>query len=303
MTLTAMWARGILFLFWMASSSGAEPVTKQICGVTLLPNGEQAQNCLEATWNRPTADLQITPPFVVAGGQAKVHWTSTGANSCTLTFPGGSAEGISHEGLTVVANAKTTFTLNCQGPGGSATDTVDLNLCSGNAATMDLDTCAKLPTGGTQIYKTANACPNGSVVVIVDDGPNASGKDLMTCCPVSSGVLTSFLAEKNVQRADKCLSSEVATGIKTPKIPLCTKLHSDFQLSVPVKINFVKKATASGKIKALADQFASDDACVCPEGTVLVATGTIAKENVCSGTCATIVKTPTTNPDSPNSCP
>lgn len=67
-------------------------------------------------------------PFSIAGGEEiQLSWTSANVTSCTLT-PGSSTE-LNHAGLGSGPLISTTlFTINCDGPAGTATDTLLVNV-------------------------------------------------------------------------------------------------------------------------------------------------------------------------------
>ena len=83
----------------------------------------------------PTADIKangsdgpITIPFNTA---ATISWTSTDATSCIVSSPDDNWTGTNNSGIsTVNLTATVTYTLNCSGPGGAASDSVRVDVSS-----------------------------------------------------------------------------------------------------------------------------------------------------------------------------
>lgn len=115
------------------------PTTRLICGNTLLPNGEVAKDCLEASWNPAEARLEVSPLTVASGSAVTVSWSSSGAHSCQLTFGENSRTGVSSEPFQVVITAETVFRLSCDGPGGAGIDTKTVRLLGAPAGECDPD--------------------------------------------------------------------------------------------------------------------------------------------------------------------
>src|SRR6185295_11348884 len=79
----------------------------------------------------PTVDILangVQGPITIAyNATASLSWTSTNATSCTVTP--GSYTGTSNTGVTTAPlTASTTFTINCTGAGGTATDGVTVDV-------------------------------------------------------------------------------------------------------------------------------------------------------------------------------
>ncbi len=80
--------------------------------------------------NPPTADIKANgsdgPITIPSGTSADIHWTSTLTDSCTVTPGGWTGTSGSHPSGNLTGTQ--TYTLNCTGPGGTATDSVTVNV-------------------------------------------------------------------------------------------------------------------------------------------------------------------------------
>lgn len=141
--------------------------------------------------------------------------------------------------------------------------------------------CAALPTSGKRGY---GMCGADEAVVIVNDGRSQE----MTCCPIGKNVLSALPAEQHVSRTGLCLADEVATGMTNPNGgTLCTKINTQFlKLSAQVNAQYVN-GNVPGVLGQIAKAYNVSDACICPEGTVVVG-GHTSRDNQCSDKCARI---------------
>lgn len=78
----------------------------------------------------PTVTLTASATSVASGQPVQLSWTSTGATACTASGATGwsGAEPTSSMGTAVEITADSTLSLSCTGPGGSATQTVSVNV-------------------------------------------------------------------------------------------------------------------------------------------------------------------------------
>ena len=78
----------------------------------------------------PTADIKAEgsdgPITVDVGASVNISWTSTNADSCVVSPPGWT--GVSGSRPTDNLTYDVTYTLNCSGPGGEASDSVTINV-------------------------------------------------------------------------------------------------------------------------------------------------------------------------------
>ncbi len=74
----------------------------------------------------PTASISADSTFIVYNTATVVHWSSTNATSCTVSPPGWT--GTSGAQSTGNLTSATTYTLNCSGHGGSASNSVTVNI-------------------------------------------------------------------------------------------------------------------------------------------------------------------------------
>lgn len=79
----------------------------------------------------PTVTLSASPTMVTAGGRSTLTWSSTNATGCTASgaWAGNKASAGSEQ--SAVINAASTFTLACTGAGGTAEQSVTVNVNSG----------------------------------------------------------------------------------------------------------------------------------------------------------------------------
>lgn len=101
----------------------------------------------------PTVSLSATPSTIDEGQSATLSWSSTDASSCSANWTGSSATSGSES---VSPGASTTYSISCDGAGGSANDsaTVTVNTTSGG---YDLVGDYIGGTNDTQVYDTSFA--------------------------------------------------------------------------------------------------------------------------------------------------
>lgn len=96
------------------------------------------------------------PITVASGATAGVSWSSSNATSCTVSPTGWTGTG----GLeTITARTTATYTANCAGAGGSASDSVLVNVTLPPAPTINAVTPASAPLG-TEIAVTGSGFAN-----------------------------------------------------------------------------------------------------------------------------------------------
>lgn len=123
---------------YTAPTSG--PSQKSICGSINISN-ETYRTCLSGRWDAPVATLEAagdpTPGDgkfdVVKGKAANLIWSATISQGCQLN-PGNTTGTTDGNGISTGSYStgplsnSVTYTLTCQGPGGSATKTLLLNV-------------------------------------------------------------------------------------------------------------------------------------------------------------------------------
>ncbi|HTU65619.1 MAG TPA: hypothetical protein VMF52_06705 [Steroidobacteraceae bacterium] len=93
-----------------------------------------------------TVDITISPATIVAGDAAQISWTSTNASNCTASGSWSGAQASSGTNVstgTIATPGAYAYSLTCDGPGGSSTDTANLTV---NAPAADIPTFSALPT-------------------------------------------------------------------------------------------------------------------------------------------------------------
>ncbi len=112
----------------------------------------------------PTADIKANssdgPINVSYNTAATISWTSTAATSCTVSPL--SASGTSGSQSSGSLTVSTTYTLTCNGPGGSATDTVTVNVINVPDFTINCTpTSQTINLGGTGTFNLTTTAQNG----------------------------------------------------------------------------------------------------------------------------------------------
>lgn len=101
-------------------SSQGTPTAKVIVERASLADEERRD--ITVTQPLPSVSISALPSSIVRGlGSSEIRWNSSNANSCTVNPGGGSGTSGS---MTVTPITDTTYTANCSGPGGSASDSV-----------------------------------------------------------------------------------------------------------------------------------------------------------------------------------
>jgi hypothetical protein len=76
----------------------------------------------------PTVSLTATPASVVNGGASTLGWSATNATSCTASGGWSGAKGLTGTEVRSGLTSTTSFTLSCTGAGGTAAQTVTVNV-------------------------------------------------------------------------------------------------------------------------------------------------------------------------------
>ena len=82
----------------------------------------------------PTVQLQADPTNVVVGGTSTLTWSSTDADTCQASDGWSGVRSPSGSETTGPINAATTFTLECNGAGGSGTASATVTIQAGNSS-------------------------------------------------------------------------------------------------------------------------------------------------------------------------
>ena len=127
------------------TASGGWTGSKSVNGSELRPNltatasytltctgtGGSASQSVTVTVNpapMPTVSLTATPTSVASGGSSTLNWSTTNASSCTATGGWSGAKGLNGSEVRSGLTATTSYTLSCTGAGGTATQTVTVNV-------------------------------------------------------------------------------------------------------------------------------------------------------------------------------
>ena len=99
--------------------------------LTCTGGGGSASQSVTVTVNAaplPTVSLTATPASVVSGGASTLSWSATNAASCTASGGWSGTKGLTGTEVRSGLTATTSFTLSCTGAGGTATQTVTVNV-------------------------------------------------------------------------------------------------------------------------------------------------------------------------------
>jgi len=189
------------------------------------------------TYPAPSVDLKVNGQdgliTVLSGSSITLSWTSANANYCTASGNWSGTKSIS--GSETISNITSTkiFTLTCYGPGGSAADSVTVNVSAPGVFTV-YKTVRNL-SKGTGFEKSINVEP-GEVLVFaisVKAGEN----------PVSNLLVQDILPDKIIYRGDLKINNvsvagDILTGLNIGNLaPNETKLIT-FKADVASKENF-----------------------------------------------------------------
>ncbi len=156
-----------------------------------------------------TADIKANgqdgPVTIQSGQSATISWTSQNATSCMVTP--GSWSGTSGSQSTGNLTNSQTYTVNCTGPGGNATDSVTINVQAGNVTadikangqdgpvtvtfnssatiswtSQNATTCSVSPTGwtGTSGSQSTGNLASSQTYTLTCNGPGGSATDSVT---------------------------------------------------------------------------------------------------------------------------
>lgn len=138
----------------------------------------------------PTVDLTISPTSVLAGYPYDVTWQSTNATSCTRTAgPWASGTAVAPNGTdTRTDTPPLTYSIECTGPGGTRSDSADINLTP--PPPTPVETVFTGQIGATPIL-SGSSHPAGTVIRLVWVGYNA------TSCEATGDYVASGLGTAN----------------------------------------------------------------------------------------------------------
>jgi hypothetical protein len=129
----------------------------------------------------PTVAFSASPKIVTTGSSSTLTWTSTNATSCSATGAWNGSQPTSGSASTGALNTNSTYTLNCTGAGGSASQTVGVMaepgpiynataygaICDGNLRTSSI---SLLSVDGYAIQQAINAAEKTGGTVLLPAG-------------------------------------------------------------------------------------------------------------------------------------
>ena len=88
----------------------------------------------------PTVSISASPAFVTAGEHSRITWSSTNATQCVASGRWNGIKPLSDSKNTGQITSNETYSLTCTGPGGSASNHVNVVVTSGGTGTTGLPT-------------------------------------------------------------------------------------------------------------------------------------------------------------------
>lgn len=115
---------------------------------------------------KPTVSLTASPSAIALGQSASLLWTTTGATACTASaapvegdWSGAEPTGVNQQAvITPPALGTYTYTLNCTGPGGSASDNAKIIVSANTHLECVNNACASVAGAGPNRCGTNNDC-------------------------------------------------------------------------------------------------------------------------------------------------
>jgi hypothetical protein len=86
----------------------------------------------------PTISFSASPASVASGGTTVLSWTTSNADTCTASGGWSGSRPVNGSASSAAITANTTFTLNCNGPGGAAVARATVNIASGTSPSVSL---------------------------------------------------------------------------------------------------------------------------------------------------------------------
>lgn len=134
--------------------------------ITVTSNQEQTDTCAVTVTSAPlpTVDLDANgsdgPISIVYNGSATLSWTSTNATSCAASGGWSGVKATSGSESTGSLTSDTTYTLTCDGPGGSASDSVTVTVLG--LPTLSVGLTANPSTGSAPLSSVLSASVGGT---------------------------------------------------------------------------------------------------------------------------------------------
>ena len=182
----------------------------------------------------PTVSLAASQTSVASGAAASLQWSTTNATSCTASGGWSGTEPTSGSFTSNALTQTTHFTLNCSGPGGSASGSQAITV-SQAGATVNSSTTAVISSGAAQVT-------DGDTKVDFSSDPGLSGATA-TIQHVSAQAVDDTAAELNTSIATD-FSNTTTIRVALSAAPVVDTVH------VTVTISALP-ATPSGSFPAV----------------------------------------------------
>ena len=119
-----------------SESTGALTATSDYTLSCDGPGGSVTETVTVTVTAAPTLSLTATPATIDSGQSSQLNWSSTDATSCTASGAWSGSRGTSGSESSGALTATSDYTLSCDGPGGSVTETVTVTVTA--APTLSL---------------------------------------------------------------------------------------------------------------------------------------------------------------------
>jgi len=108
------------------------------CFLLVACGGGSGGSEAAASQSPPTVSLTASPSSVASGGTTMLTWTSSNAASCTATGGWTGSRAVNGSAQSAAITSTTTFTLNCDGPGGGAVARATVNVGASSSPSVQL---------------------------------------------------------------------------------------------------------------------------------------------------------------------
>jgi hypothetical protein len=147
-----------------STSTGALSATTTFTLACNGPGGNQTVTVNVSAPPNPTVSLSTSPTTVSSGGSAMLSWSSSNASSCTASAGWSGNEPTSGSASTGALSATTSYTLTCSGAGGSASQTVTVNVSAPPNPTISGTPATSVTAGTAYSFQPTASGPSGTTL-------------------------------------------------------------------------------------------------------------------------------------------
>ena len=147
-----------------SASTGALSATTTFTLACNGRGGNASQSVTISVSAPPTVGLSASPTTVSSGGSAMLSWSSSNASSCTASAGWSGNEPTSGSASTGALSATTSYTLTCSGAGGSASQTVTVNVSAPPNPTISGTPATSVTAGTAYSFQPMASGPSGTTL-------------------------------------------------------------------------------------------------------------------------------------------